>query len=102
MREASAAFGSVVGAAEALEVVDGRGAVLVVGGDVVVLEQLGGGAAGVAAARVAGVEDASLSSGGVAATGTGIDGPGVGVVDEQRDEGPARAPPGDRTAVRSV
>ena len=78
--------GSVVGAAEAAEVGEDGGASFGVAVDVVVLEEVAGVAAGVIAVWVAFVEDALLAEGGESAPGAGVDGPSVGVVDQQADE----------------
>jgi hypothetical protein len=75
-----------VGAAEALEVVEDRGATQVVGLDVVVLEEVPGGAAWLGAFTVSFVDDPGLASCREASSGAGIDGLALRVVLEQRDD----------------
>jgi hypothetical protein len=76
-----------VGAAEALEVGEDGGSALGVGLDVVVLQEGRGVAAGLAAFGVDLVEDALLAAGGESASGAGVDGPVLVVVEQERDEG---------------
>ncbi len=74
----------VAGGAAELEVVDEGVAGLLVGGHVVVLQQVG--SAAVDGGSVAFFDDPLLAGGGVAVPARGVDGAAVGVVDQRSQE----------------